>query len=154
MLKVGRKRKEKKERKTKSTQTRLPGFELALLGQLLTSRAWNLHATKKTKYKIRSISEYFVRNNRATHLLKKESVTFQNIFSSMANFRDVVSVLPAARLIKTSRIFVAEQKANCPWEIKESFRLAFWLSLYSSTKHWRSGCLWIDWRQKKAQFSV
>ena len=40
MLKVGRKRKErKKERKTKSTQTRLPGFELALLGQLLASRA-------------------------------------------------------------------------------------------------------------------
>ena len=36
MLKVGRKEKEKKERKTKqSTQTRLPGFELALLDQLL-----------------------------------------------------------------------------------------------------------------------
>ena len=44
----------------------------------------------------------------------------------MADFRDVVSVLPAARLIKVSRIFVAEQKANRPYEIKESF-LAFWL---------------------------
>ena len=53
-----------------------------------------------------------------------ESVTFQNISSSMADFRDVVSVLPAARLIKAIRIFVAEQKANRPWEIKESF-LAF-----------------------------
>ena len=40
MLKVGRKkRKRKEERKTKSTQTRLPGFDLALLGQLLASRA-------------------------------------------------------------------------------------------------------------------
>ena len=40
---------------------------------------------------------------------------FQNIFSSMADFRDVdfrdvVSVLPAARLIKASRIFAALQK--------------------------------------------
>ena len=39
MLIAGRKEKERKERKTKSTQTRLPGFELALLGQLLASRA-------------------------------------------------------------------------------------------------------------------
>ena len=39
MLKVGLGEKKKKERKTKSTQTRLPGFELALLGQLLASRA-------------------------------------------------------------------------------------------------------------------
>ena len=45
----------------------------------------------------------------------------------MADFRDVVSVLPAARLIKASRICVAEQKANRSYEIKESF-LAFWLS--------------------------
>ena len=57
----------------------------------------------------------------------EESVTFQNIFFSMAYFGDVVSVLPAARLIKASRIFVAEQKANRPWEIKGSF-LAFWLA--------------------------
>ena len=44
----------------------------------------------------------------------EESMTFQNIFSSMADFGDVVSVLPAARLIEASRIFVAEQKANRP----------------------------------------
>ena len=44
----------------------------------------------------------------------EESLTFQSIFSSMAHFRDVVSVLPAARLIKASRIFVALQKANRP----------------------------------------
>ena len=62
----------------------------------------------------------------AEKIKAEESVTFQNIFSSMADFRDVVSVLPAARLIKAIRIFVAQQKANRPWEIKESF-LAFWL---------------------------
>ena len=51
MLKVGKKRKRKErrekgrkrerkiERKRKSTQTRLPGFELALLRQLLASLA-------------------------------------------------------------------------------------------------------------------
>ena len=64
----------------------------------------------------------------------EQSVPFQNIFSSMADFRDVVSVLPAAQLIKASRIFVAEQKANRPWEIKESF-LAFWLSLIIVVEH-------------------
>ena len=42
----------------------------------------------------------------------EESVTLQNIFFSVADFRDVVSVLPAARLIKASRIFEALQKAN------------------------------------------
>ena len=55
------------------------------------------------------------------HFKAEESVTLQNIFSSVADFRDVVSVLPAARLIKASRIFVALQKANRPWEIKKSF---------------------------------
>ena len=54
MLKVEGKEKEK------STQTRLPGFELALLGQLFNSFACLKlhHAAKKTKYKTRSISEY------------------------------------------------------------------------------------------------
>ena len=58
MLKVGRKEKEKKE---KNTQTRLPGFELALLGQLFNSFACLKihHAAKKTKYKTRSISIQF-----------------------------------------------------------------------------------------------
>ena len=55
--------------------------------------------------------------NRANIFCRKnfkaeESVTLQNIFSSVADFRDVVSVLPAARLIKASRIFEALQKAN------------------------------------------
>ena len=54
-------------------------------------------------------------------------MTFQNISSSVVDFRDVASVLPEARLIKASRIFVAVQKANRSWEIKEPF-LDFWLS--------------------------
>ena len=49
------------------------------------------------------------------------SVTFQNIFSSSSGFRDVVSVLPAVLLIRASKILVAVQKANRPWEIRESF---------------------------------
>ena len=54
--------------------------------------------------------------NRAKYLLQKktkteESVTFQNIFSLIADFRHVVSVLPAARLLNPSRIFVAEKKS-------------------------------------------
>ena len=78
MLKVGRKRK-RKERKTKNTQTQLPGFELALLDQLFNSFACLKlhHAAKKTKYKTRSISEYYVRNNHATHRLKKNSHGFK-----------------------------------------------------------------------------
>ena len=106
------------------------------------------HAAKEKKYKICSISEYYVTISHLTHRLKRntsravsnankgkksddnrenifcrkkfkaeENVTFQNIFSLMADFRDVVSVLPAAtaaRLIKASRIFVALQKVNRP----------------------------------------
>ena len=74
MLRVGRKRKRKESlRKTKSTQTRLPRFELALLGQLFSFACLKLHhAAKKTKYKIRTISEYYVTNNHATHRLKKK----------------------------------------------------------------------------------
>ena len=61
MLKVGRKRKRKERKKEKNTQTGLPGFELALLSQLFNSFAClkTHHAAKKTKYKTRSISEYY-----------------------------------------------------------------------------------------------
>ena len=74
------------------------------------------------KYKICSISvsnpskgeksdvnraNIFCRNFKAE---ERVSVTFPDIFSPMADFRDVVSVLPAARLIKASRISVALQK--------------------------------------------
>ena len=41
---------------------------------------------------------------------EKGSVIVQNFFSSIADFRDVVSVLPCSPTIKASRIFVAVQK--------------------------------------------
>ena len=93
MLKVGRKRK-RKERKRKSTSLYCLDLSFALLHQLLASLAWNF----TTQPRNGSISEYYY---------DLDIVTFQNIFSSMADFRDVVSVamLPAARLIKASRIF-------------------------------------------------
>ena len=74
MLKVGgkkrkekkeSKRKRKKERKRKSTQTQLPGFELALLRQLLASRAWNF-TTQPQENKIHWIAEYHVTITRPT----------------------------------------------------------------------------------------
>ena len=64
--------------------------------------------------------------NRANIFCRKKikaegSVTFQNIFSSSSGFRDLVSVLPAVLLIRASKILVAVQKGNRPWEIRESF---------------------------------
>ena len=64
--------------------------------------------------------------NRANIFCRKKikaegSVTFQNIFSSSYGFRDLVSVLPEVLLIRASKILVAVQKANRPWEIRESF---------------------------------
>ena len=83
----------------------------------------------------------------------EESVTFQNIFSSMADFGDVVSVLPAARLIKASRIFVAEQKANRTWEIKDSFLAFWWSSVGASNVKEAAACELIG-TKKGAIFSL
>ena len=60
-----KKKERKKERKRKSTQTQLPGFELALLRQLLASRAWNF-TTQPQENKIHSIAEYHVTITRPT----------------------------------------------------------------------------------------
>ena len=123
MLEVARKKKTKKrkERKRKNTQTQLPGFELALLRQLLASGAWNF-TTQPRKQNTRYYATitwpaFWKRNishavskankgkkkskvNRAIIFSKKKKIkaelimTFKNIFSSVANFRDVESVLP------------------------------------------------------------
>ena len=61
----------------------------------------------KWKKKWRESRKYLLHKKTKT----EESVTFQNIFSLIADFRDVVSVLPAARLLNPSRIFVAEKKS-------------------------------------------
>ena len=75
MLKVGgkkekkrkraREKERKKERKKESTQTQLPGFELALLRQLFASHAWNF-TTQPQENKIHSIAEYHVTITRPT----------------------------------------------------------------------------------------
>ena len=148
MLKIKRKEKEKTERTRKSTQTRLQGFNSCQLRVPETSppsqgKKYKIcsiceyyvtinHATHRLKRntsrtvsnakRVKKKSDV----NRANIFCRKkfkaeESVTVKSIFSSVADFRDVVSVLPAARLIKTSRIFVALQKANRPSEIKKSF---------------------------------
>ena len=54
------------------------------------------NAIKKIK-KWRESCKYVLQKKTKT----EESVTFQNIFSLIADFRDVVSVLPAARPTKS-----------------------------------------------------
>ena len=65
------------------------------------------NAIKIKKKKWRESRKYLLYKKTKT----EESVTFQNIFSLIADFRDVVSVLPAARLLNPSRIFVAQKKS-------------------------------------------
>ena len=120
-----KKGKEKKERKRESKQTQLSGFELALVRQLLASRAWNFTRKPRKRKKRYVLSLNWLRSrsrdppsgkeillarfqiqikvkkwsSSCKYFLRKKIkaeviVTFQNIFSSMADFRDVVSVLP------------------------------------------------------------
>ena len=73
MLKVERKRK-RKERKEGKKHTNSIARIRALASRPAVSFACLKlhHAAKKTKYKTRLISEYYVRNNHATHRLKKK----------------------------------------------------------------------------------
>ena len=71
MLKVGRKRKRKErkeDKKSTNSIARIPASRPADSFACLKLH----HAAKKTKYKTRLISEYYVRNNHATHRLKKK----------------------------------------------------------------------------------
>ena len=78
MLKVGRKRKrkEKKERKKEQTLTNSIARIRACASRSAAAVGFAClklhHAAKKAKYKTRSIFEYFIRNNHATHRLKKK----------------------------------------------------------------------------------
>ena len=77
MLKVGRKRKERKEGKKHTnsiSRIRARASRPAVSFACLRLH----HAAKKTKYKTRLISEYYVRNNHATHRLKKKH--FSDVF--------------------------------------------------------------------------
>ena len=74
----------------------------------------------------------------------------------MADFRDVVSVLPCGPTNKGKKnLCGCEEKANRPWEIKESF-VASWLSSYVEPVTLKKRPrLQIDWRQEKgALFSL
>ena len=78
MLNVGRKRKrkEKKERKKEQTLTNSIARIRAYASRSAKAVGFAClklhHAAKKAKYKTRSIFEYFIRNNHATHRLKKK----------------------------------------------------------------------------------
>ena len=77
MLRVGRKRKRKrKERKGNKNDTNsIASIRARTSRPPISFACLKLdHAAKKTKYKIHSISEYYVTNNHATHRLKKETL--------------------------------------------------------------------------------
>ena len=114
MPEVGRKKKKRKERKRKNTQSQLPGFELALLPQLLASRAWNFTTQlrkQNTRYYV-TITRPAVWKRNTSHAVskankgKKSEVNPSIIFCkkkklkrnwswpSMTDFRDIESVLP------------------------------------------------------------
>ena len=126
MLKVRRQRKRKDRKKEKKHTNLIARIQARASSPAISFACLKLHhAAKGKKYKICSISQYYVTINHATHRLKRnisravsnankgkksdvnsenifcrknfnaeERVTFQNIFSSMADFRDVISVLP------------------------------------------------------------
>ena len=73
MLKVGRKRKRKQRKKDKKHTNSIARIRARASRPALSFACLKLHhVAKKTKYKTRSISEYYVRNNHATHRLKKK----------------------------------------------------------------------------------
>ena len=77
------------------------------------------------------------------------SVTFQNIFSSMADFRAVVSVLPCSPTNKGKKnLCGCAEKANRQWAF-----VAFWLSSYVNIK---TAAAFADWLapKKGALFSL
>ena len=73
MLKVGRKRKRKERKEGKKHTNSISRIRARASWPAVSFACLRLHlAAKKTKYKTRLISEYYVRNNHATHRLKKK----------------------------------------------------------------------------------
>ena len=73
MLKVGRKRKRKERKKDKKHTNSIARIQARASRPAVSFACLKLHQVAKTpKYKTRSISEYYVRNNHATHRLKKK----------------------------------------------------------------------------------
>ena len=73
MLKVGRKRKRKEKKTDKNHTNSIVRIRARASWPAVSFACLKLHhAAKNTKYKTRSISEYYVRNNHATRCLKKK----------------------------------------------------------------------------------
>ena len=73
MLKVGRKRKRKERKKDKKQTNSIARIQARASRPAVSFACLKLHHVAKTpKYKTRSISENYVRNNHATHRLKKK----------------------------------------------------------------------------------
>ena len=73
MLKVGRKRKRKERKEGKKHTNSIARIRARASRPAVSFACLKLHhAAKKTKYKTRLISQYYVRNNHATHRLKKK----------------------------------------------------------------------------------
>ena len=167
--KDARSRNEKKKRK-ESKQTQLPGFELALLRQLLASGAWNFTTQPRkqnTRYYV-TITWPVVWNRNTSHAVSKANkgkkksevnraiifcrkeikaeliVTFQKIFSSMADFLDVVSVLPCNPTNKG--------KKNLCVCAKKLIDRENWSRIPFSSKSSPQKCKQLlDWRQKRGE---
>ena len=76
-------------------------------------------------------------------------MTFQNIFSSMADFRAVVSVLPCSLTNKSKKnLCGCAEKANRQWAF-----VAFWLSSYVNIKTAAAFANWLA-PKKDALFSL
>ena len=72
MLIVGRKRKGKERKKDKKHTDSIARIRARASRPAVSFACLKLHhAAKETKYKTRSISKCYVRNNHATHRLKK-----------------------------------------------------------------------------------
>ena len=73
MLIVGRKRKGKERKKDKKHTDSIARIRARASRPAVSFACLKLHhAAKKTKYKTSLVSEYYVRNNHATHRLKKK----------------------------------------------------------------------------------
>ena len=173
MLKVGRKKKQK-GRKTKSTctQTRLPGFELALLGQPLASRAWSFttQPRKQSTKHVRALNvmsgtitppTVWKRNTSHTVTnaikIKKKVTLIVQISFAEKNYSRKECDLPkhlffngrlswcgigAARLLKASRIFVAEKKKL--FDREKSRSLSLIINCHRSrTRNIKKAAAWV-----------
>ena len=115
----------------------------------LTHRLRKKHFSRGCKYKYRykETVKLIVRTSFAQKIKAEGSVTFQNIFSSMADFRAVVSVLPCSPTNKGKKnLWSCAENAN-----RQLAFVDFWL-LSCNIKTAAAFANWLA--QKRAHFSV